>query len=228
MIKEFTEKCSRSLKDNGAVTIVALGDSVTQGCFGQDDGFSEADSYTLKLRKMLKFLYPNQVFNIINAGISGTTATFAVPRLERDVLRFKPDLVTVMFGVNDFGNPEAYEAALSTIFKTLKAEGIPTVFITEHMMNTYVYEKGTAENFLSYAHTTAEIQTSGRMDEMFDIARRVATEYAVPVCDMYSKWKQLNALGVDTTRLLANSINHPLPQMHTMLAYELLSLLLFE
>lgn len=177
---------------------------------------------------MLSFFYPNQCFNVINAGISGTTAKFAVPRLERDVLKFQPDLVTVMFGVNDFGDPEGYRNALSSIFETLKAHNIPAVCITEHMMNTYVYEQGTDKNVLQYAYKTCDQQLNGKMDEMFDIAREVSAEHGVPVCDMYKKWKQLNKLGVDTTKLLANYINHPLPQMHDILAYELLSVLLFD
>ena len=44
---------------------------------------------------------------------------------------------------------------------------------------------------------------------------------------MYSKWKSLNSCGVDTTALLANGINHPLPEMHTALAYEIISTIFY-
>ncbi len=55
----------------------------------------------------------------------------------------------------------------------------------------------------------------------------MARECLVPICDIYEKWKTLADLGVDTTSLLANGINHPKPQMNALLAYELLNMILF-
>ena len=38
------------------------------------------------------------------------------------------------------------------------------------------------------------------------------------ICDVYAKWKRMNALGINTTRLLANYINHPTRELHKVFA----------
>ncbi len=225
MIKEVTEKLKRGVHQHGAVNIVCLGDSVTQGAF--ENGHCEASvSYSAKLAQMLQYFYQNSVVNVINSGIGGTTAQFAATRLERDVLCYHPDLVIVMFGVNDFGDINVYLESLAKIFDKMKEAGIPVIYATEHMMNTYV-APNTADIHLSYAEKTAEVQKNGTMDKVFSEGCKVAEEHGAYVCDIYSKWKMLNESGVDTTSLLANGINHPKPEMHTFVAYELMRMMLF-
>ncbi len=41
-------------------------------------------------------------YTVINSGICGDTAEGALRRLDRDVLRFRPDLVILAFGMNDW------------------------------------------------------------------------------------------------------------------------------
>ena len=84
-LEKFIKRISQPLYDNGAVNIVCLGDSVTQGCFGPDE-IKPEQGYVSKFAGMLHFLFPNQVFNVINSGIGGTTAAYATERFERDVL----------------------------------------------------------------------------------------------------------------------------------------------
>ena len=88
-------------------------------------------------------------------------------------------------------------------------------------MNTYV-DENTESQHKEYAAVTADYQNSGRMDEFMDAARAVAAKCGVPVCDCYAKWKILHKNGVDTSRLLANGINHPIPEMHKLFAYSLI------
>ena len=224
-LEKFIKRISQPLYDNGAVNIVCLGDSVTQGAFGPDE-IKPEQGYVTKFAGMLHFLFPNQVFNVINSGIGGTTAAFATERFERDVIKFNPDLVLVMFGVNDFLDPQLYKNSLRKIFKELTERKIPCIYITEHMMNTYV-TNDTEDSLREYAAQTAEVQNNGIMDSLFEDGKKIAAEFSVPVCDMYSKWKSLNACGVDTTALLANGINHPLYEMHTALAYEIISTIFY-
>jgi lysophospholipase L1-like esterase len=47
--------------------------------------------------------YPDVDFTFINAGVSGDQAGIALARLQDDVLIHNPDVVTVMFGMNDIG-----------------------------------------------------------------------------------------------------------------------------
>ena len=63
--------------------------------------------------------------------------------------------------------------------------------------------------------------TSGFFDDCMAKAVALAKECNVVVCDCYSKWKILHNNGVDTSMLLSNGINHPIPEMHKLFAYSL-------
>ncbi len=225
MLKAFIERINKSHEEFGPVNIVCLGDSVTQGCFANAPADHEA-AYPVKLRKLLDFYFPNQVFNVINSGIGGTTAAQAVKRFDRDVLGFHPDLVLIMFGVNDCNNIPEYLDSLEFMFKALNERDIPAVYITEHMMNTYLAED-TLPELIEHCKWSMGKQNDGTMDRVFDEGKRLADENSIAVCDIYDKWKKLYANGVDVTMLLANRTNHPVPEMHTLLAHEILNILMF-
>jgi lysophospholipase L1-like esterase len=78
----------------GTKKIACLGDSITQ--IGDGPG-----GYVWLFRHYLADLYPQQSFEVINAGISGNKSTDMVARFQTDVLDKKPDLLTISVGVND-------------------------------------------------------------------------------------------------------------------------------
>ncbi|MFC2075764.1 SGNH/GDSL hydrolase family protein [candidate division KSB1 bacterium] len=89
--------CSGS-KDNGRV-IVCFGDSITNG-----GGSWESPSWVLHLERLIaEDKEPGEV-TVINSGIGGHTTVNALERIERDVIRYKPAVVLVEFGINDSGN----------------------------------------------------------------------------------------------------------------------------
>ncbi len=231
--KKFYDRVSGKIKlsDAGSVNIVFLGDSVTHGCFeGSGNPYRDHDrfeSYSMKFHKLIGMLFPKTVFNIINSGIGGETANMALRRFDRDVLAYHPDLVVISFGVNDHGDPDAYVKALETMFDKLNKLDIPCVYLTEHMMNTYSAE-GTPEIHKEYSVHTAELENTGFMEKLFNSGIAVAKQYNVPVCDMYHKWRNLYSCGADITLLLANKINHPIREMHDVIAHSLISTLFFE
>lgn len=70
--------------------------------------------------------------NIISAGVNGETAQDGYYRLEFDVLSQNPDLVTVMFGHNEFMSgvrPEIYYMYLAKIVQYLKHKGVIAVWL---------------------------------------------------------------------------------------------------
>lgn len=230
IIQKMREK-SADLKGKPPVTIAFLGDSVTQGCFDlyeKNTGaietfFSPEKGYPPKVKQIFSHLFPNVPLNIINAGISGDNATHAVTRLERDVLRFSPDLCVVCFGLNDCNNPSEtaiseYRASLQTIFTRLQAEGIEIIFMTPNCMCTELSEHIHTASIRPIAENVAAVQNSGRLEAFLDAAKETASHMHIPVCDCYAKWKLLHEDGVNTTDLLANHINHPEPFMHWMFA----------
>lgn len=212
---------------SGAATIAFLGDSVTHGCFESGvvmhSTFDFQAVYHNRFKQILNLLFPTIPINIINAGIGGDTAKAGAERLERDVISKTPDLTVVCFGLNDinYNTPENYIEPLNEIFTKLIENGIETVFMTPNMLNTYVSPDCVSE-LQEYAQKTAEFQTNGKMDSFIEAAVNCAKSHRLPVADCYLKWKELYNCGVDTTQLLANRINHPNRDMHTLFAYELL------
>lgn len=232
IIEKIKEK-SRNLENGNIPTIVFLGDSVTQGCFEiylEEEKkfqtvFDGEHAYHRYVAKIFGMLYPNTPINIINAGISGDNMAHCYERLEKDVLRFSPDLIVVSLGLNDATGGEqgllTYTENLRKIYAKAQEFGSELIFLTENMSNTYV-KYDMKDEFKKTAQLTMKMQNEGMLKKFFDAAKEVSLEFSVPVCDVYSKWCLLAEHGVDTTALLANHINHPIREMNWLFAYSLL------
>ncbi len=211
-----------------AVTIAFLGDSVTQGCFecymktpeAVETVFDSQNAASTKLKNILNYLCPAAQINIINAGISGDHAVNGDARFERDIAPYHPDLVVVGYGLNDCGRGETwkenYKAALTSIFKKAAALDAECIFLTPNLMNDHVSPHLKEELLRNLAVGFAG---NGKMlDAYVEVAKEAVRENGVVLCDVYAKWKALQAYGVDTTELLSNKLNHPTREMNGMTA----------
>ena len=221
-IKEKLMMDMKGLMENGPINIVIFGDSVSHGAV---NGYIDYENvYWNRLKRKMNALRDYVPVNMINASIGGTTAKQSLPRLQGQVLVHKPDLVIVCFGLNDVnGTLEDYTGSLAEIFRACAEAGAETVFMTPNMLNTRVADD-TPKEYYSYAIKTAEMQNSGRMDEFVTAARETARRMGVAVCDCYALWKEISRER-DVTDLLANRINHPTSEMHSLFAdclYDLL------
>lgn len=70
--------------------VVFWGDSITHGGL-----------YTKMLADFYLTRYPDRVVRFYNAGVAGDNAGAAMMRFEDDVQRWRPTVVTLMFGMND-------------------------------------------------------------------------------------------------------------------------------
>ena len=215
----------------GTPTVCFLGDSVTHGAFeciqGDTAGciFDFEAVYHNRLRRELLKVNPWLPVNIINAGVAGDNARSALTRLDREVIGRRPDLCVVNFALNDVNDPlDVYVGSLGAIFDRLRAAGIPVIFLTANMLNTYV-RPDTIPMYRDYAAVTASYQNGGRMDAYVDAARQAALVRGIPVADAYAKWKALQRSGVDVTLCLANRINHPTREMHALFVDALMEVL---
>lgn len=215
-IAEKLKMNSDGMIKHGAITIVAFGDSVTHGILGYNEvGYETA--YWNRLRKKILDIRNYVPVNAIDSGIEGITAKNSLDRMDRDVFAHNPDLVIIMFGLNDVNFPlEEYTESLATMFERCNEKCIYTIFMTPNMLNTYVAED-TFEGYKTYAEKTAQMQNEGRMDMYIEAAVKTAKENNIPVCDCYSKWKEMSKKQ-DTTMLLANRVNHPIREMHELFA----------
>ena len=85
---------------NRTVNIVCHGHSVPAGYFKTPivDMFN---SYPHLLHRELKAYYPYSVINVIVTAIGGEASDKGAERFERDVLAYRPDIVTIDYALND-------------------------------------------------------------------------------------------------------------------------------
>lgn len=220
------------------ITIAFFGDSVTQGCFecyktGEtsfDTKFDPHFAYPNRVKEILALLYPSVSVNVINGGISGDAAKLAKGRLERDILRYRPDLTVVSFGLNDCvadEGVEKYGKDLAEIFSRILASGSEVIFLTENYMNTTVSPHITDAFYRAYAEKNAQVQLGGQLKRYLDEAKEVCAAYQIPVCDMYSVWDCWAKNQVEVTELLSNKLNHPVREIHYYMAIKLIEQMFF-
>lgn len=100
--------------------VVALGDSITQGV-----GASEQSAWPANLARL-------SGWRVINAGVSGDTSAQALARLPALLQEYKPALVIVSIGGNDFLRAQpssATRANIAAILRTVKESGSRAVLI---------------------------------------------------------------------------------------------------
>ncbi len=82
-------------------TIVFIGDSITDMGRSQLAYSPLGAGFVYFVGNLLLAKYPQLNLNIINTGISGNTARDLKSRWEKDCLEHKPDILSVLIGIND-------------------------------------------------------------------------------------------------------------------------------
>lgn len=224
LLDRFHKRIHAKAKDNSLapVLIVALGDSVTQGCM--EEGRMDFDAvYHNQLKQLLEQRYPATTFSIINAGYGGESAPGGLTRLDRDVIRHQPDLVIVGYGLNDacsggLSGVAAFETTLAEIVSRVQTEtDADIVVLTPNMMATHDNE-AVGARWRPIIEIFVNAQVDGVVAEYAAAIRRVASGSDAAVADVYAAWEKRNDQGEDTTGQLCNGINHPNVVMHEMTA----------
>lgn len=111
---ENIKKVMREGEKGKQVTLGFIGGSITQGSLASSSNTCYA--YLVYQWWVSKFLQASVKY--INAGIGATTSHFGCARVEKDLLRFHPDIVFVDFSVNDninTLNEETFEGLIRKI-----------------------------------------------------------------------------------------------------------------
>jgi lysophospholipase L1-like esterase len=190
------------LKAGEPVKFVCLGDSVT-GVYYHTGG---RRAYPEMLELALKRLYPDAKVTVVNAGISGNSTRNGLSRLDRDVLDQKPEVVTVMFGLNDMvGVPvEEYRANLKTIAERCRQQGAEVLFCTP---NAIFDDGGT--------------RTTAKLVEYCGAMKEAGKELGVPVCDCYAAHVSARERDAAAWRLMMSDAIHPNMDGHKLNAVEI-------
>lgn len=82
-------------------TILFIGDSVTDVKRDRSDPFHLGMGYPMLVAAYLAEFYPDYDLTIYNRGISGNKVNQLAKRWKKDCLDLKPDLISILIGVND-------------------------------------------------------------------------------------------------------------------------------
>lgn len=183
------------------VKIVRLGDSVT-GIYYHTGG---RRAYPEMLEIALRQVAPEAEISVINAGISGNSTIDALKRLQKDVLDHRPDVVTVMFGLNDMARvPENdFQANLEQIIAQCRGVNAAVILCTPNGV----------------------INTSGRpIDKLLEynnVLKEVGRQQRVPVSDVYAAYELIRQADPVAWRLLLSDEIHPNMDGHQQNAIEI-------
>ncbi|MEW6355320.1 MAG: GDSL-type esterase/lipase family protein [Planctomycetota bacterium] len=201
-VAEFRAKLDRG-ED---VTLVTWGDSVTCGGDATRPEYRFADAFVQALR----YKYPQARIKLVNAGRGGWNSNKSLPLFEDDVLKHKPDLVTIEY-VNDMGITE--ENMRKNYFEAIdriRAIGGEVIIITPHFTMPQMMKLagvGTPE-------TRAAV----------GVLRKICEEKKVALADASKRWEHLAAEGIPYYTYLRNGINHPNDAGHQLFVDELMRL----
>lgn len=179
-------------------TIVFIGDSITDcGRILDRDGLGRGFVY------MVAGMLGENV-HVINRGHNGFTAFQVEERLQADCLRFYPDEVSLLVGINDvcaylggaggYG-PEEYRRYLRQIIRRCRENGTGQITVMEPFLFPWPAE------YLTWMEVLAEFQQAARCASEMENAR------FVPLSDVFQKaekefsLEQLTTDGIHLTKL---------------------------
>lgn len=120
---------------NGESLVIGfLGGSITQGSLSS----TPKNCYAYLVYEWWKKSFPNAAFSFVNGGIGGTTSHYGGARAWKDVICYRPDIVTVDFSVNDDANEFFEETYEGTLRRLLAAPSAPAVVV----LNNVFYDTG--------------------------------------------------------------------------------------
>jgi acyl-CoA thioesterase-1 len=173
--------------------IVAFGDSITAGGDASEPGLIFWERWAAALRGK----YPHARIETTNGATGGDTTVQGLQRLQEKVLRQKPDLVLIGFGMNDhnregFGVPlDTFAENLRTIIARIRAATGAEIVLCSAFPPNPRWHYG-SHNMEAYA----------------DATERVAREEHCAFADVYHLWMTA-AARKKPEDLLTNNINHP-------------------
>jgi acyl-CoA thioesterase-1 len=183
----------KKLESGQKLTLVAFGDSITAG----GEATRSELIYWQRWADSLHVKYPRAEIKAINGATGGDTTAMGLARLDDKVIKQKPDLVLIAFGMNDhnipgFGVPlEAFTTNLKTIVDRIRQNTDAEIVLLSAFPPNPKWHFG-----------------SLRMEQYAQATEQVAREKNCAYADVFHNWQTIAALKKPED-LLGNNINHP-------------------
>lgn len=173
------------------ITWVLTGDSITHGALHTLGWRSYPEHFAERVRWEMRRMRDI----VINTGISGDVTGRLLGDLDWRVLRFQPDVVSIMLGMNDcsrgMNGREMYRKNLSALVEKVMAAGAIPVLNTPNTI--YVKKAGSRADLPAYA----------------DIVRDTAKQSKLVLVDHYAHWEKTKPNQEDLLAWLEDQSIHP-------------------
>lgn len=122
------------------IKLLFQGDSITDAGRNFDDIHDMGNGYPRYAAELLTAKYPDIEFEFVNLGIGGNQTKDLVARLESDFIEIKPDIVSILIGINDVWHHaddkswipnEVFEQRYRTVLNAVKEKTDAAIMIME-------------------------------------------------------------------------------------------------
>lgn len=200
-----------------AMELIAKGDTETLNSMDPIEITDARQCYLEKFREMLIDKFERTSVSTINAGIAGDNLIQMEKRMDRDVIRYQPDLVLINGALNwneaQMGTTDEYKKILKKMVRRIKAETQADIVL--------LTPNGDLPNTLFGNVDAPEPTTLERVQAI----RELADEEQVCLADVYAVWEKAREAGCPWEELLANGVNHPGVEGHKVYAIVLMKLI---
>ncbi len=183
------------------ITIVALGDSLTQG-------WMVSQGYIDFLEQRLRLKFPKSKFKLVNSGIPGDTADSGLYRLMGDVLYYNPDCVFIQYAINDAFSgftEQQFKKNIKGIIEKIKENAN-----TDIILITSGYIGDNADN--------------RRVEGYYQQLTVLGEDYCIPVAQVHEYWKKKIADGIPFESLVQYDGVHPTEEGYMLMAEAVMKL----
>ncbi len=169
--------------------ILFQGDSITDAGRDWNNDSQLGRGYAHLVEAALGFSEPNQ-HEFVNKGISGNRIVDLYARIKRDIINYKPDVMSILIGVNDVwhelgDSPNGVDAdkffkIYSMLIEEIK-EALPNIKIM--ILEPFVLEAGATENNWEFFKT----ETLKRAE----MAKKIAEKFNLPFIPLQAGFDEL-------------------------------------
>jgi lysophospholipase L1-like esterase len=202
-------------------TFVFVGDSITD-CGRRDAQAPYGIGYAKITIDLITARHPERRIRFFNEGIGGNTVLDLRNRWHDDVLRHKPDWLSIKIGINDLHRrfnpnaeqipPDRYETLYREILDRTRAQTKAKIVLIEPF---YISTDAKSGSFRS--------QVLGLLPEYIARVRKLSKEYGTRLVRTHDAFQE--QLGYRPADRFCPEPVHPFPSGHAVIAWELLKAL---
>jgi len=189
------------------------------------DSITEQKQYSVFIEDYLLMCRPDLNARTMQFGWGGEVSWGFLPRMDNDVLRYKPTIATTCYGMNDGGyaalsdeRAKHYRQAMTDVVKKFKDAGARVVVGSPGCVDSTTFKFGVSPD--DYNKTLASLR---------DVARQVAEENGCGFADvhqiMFDTMAKAKAKYGDKYPIAGNDGIHPGANGHLVMAYAFLKAL---